>query len=70
MHPFSRITEFQSESGYFEMTIGTLVRGVNFVCETSQVSCLYIHFLHFFQKNTMHMILQISLFIPVNEAVI
>ncbi|TMS09553.1 hypothetical protein E3U43_002212 [Larimichthys crocea] len=40
MHPFSRITEFQSESGYFEMTIGTLVRGVNFVCETSQASTI------------------------------
>ncbi|KAM8850065.1 unconventional myosin-VIIa-like [Spinachia spinachia] len=34
MHPFSRITEYQSESGYFEMTIGNL--GNIFVCETSQ----------------------------------
>ncbi|KAL6104146.1 uncharacterized protein ACO6RY_13928 [Pungitius sinensis] len=33
MHPFSRITEYQSESGYFEMTIGPL--GNIFVCETS-----------------------------------
>ncbi|XP_034411330.1 unconventional myosin-VIIa-like [Cyclopterus lumpus] len=34
MHPFSRITEYQSEGGYFEMTIGTL--GNIFVCETLQ----------------------------------
>ncbi|XP_068459277.1 unconventional myosin-VIIb-like [Clinocottus analis] len=34
MHPFSRITDYQSEGGYFEMTIGTL--GNIFVCETPQ----------------------------------
>uniref|UniRef100_A0AAQ4PVW2 Myosin VIIBb n=1 Tax=Gasterosteus aculeatus aculeatus TaxID=481459 RepID=A0AAQ4PVW2_GASAC len=34
MHPFSRITEYQSDSGYFEMTIGTM--GNIFVCETTQ----------------------------------
>ncbi|XP_033507095.2 unconventional myosin-VIIa-like [Epinephelus lanceolatus] len=36
MHPFSRITDYHSEGGYFEMTISTLVRGYSFVCETSQ----------------------------------
>nr|XP_057924383.1 unconventional myosin-VIIb-like isoform X1 [Doryrhamphus excisus] len=36
MHPFSRITECHSVGGYFQMTIGTLVRGNVFVCETSQ----------------------------------
>nr|XP_061795835.1 unconventional myosin-VIIa-like [Nerophis lumbriciformis] len=36
MHPFSRITECHSEGGYFQMTIGTLVKGNVFVCETSQ----------------------------------
>uniref|UniRef100_A0A3Q3MPN1 Unconventional myosin-VIIa-like n=1 Tax=Mastacembelus armatus TaxID=205130 RepID=A0A3Q3MPN1_9TELE len=36
MHPFSRITEYHSRRSFFQMTIGTLVRGNNFVCETSQ----------------------------------
>ncbi|XP_077391764.1 unconventional myosin-VIIb-like [Festucalex cinctus] len=36
MHPFSRITECHSLGGYFQMTIGTMVRGNVFVCETSQ----------------------------------
>ncbi|XP_059200423.1 unconventional myosin-VIIb-like [Centropristis striata] len=40
MHPFSRITEFQSSGRLFEMTIGTLVRGVTFVCETAQASTM------------------------------
>ncbi|XP_039672113.1 unconventional myosin-VIIb-like [Perca fluviatilis] len=40
MHPFSRITEYQSEGGYFEMTIGTLVRGNIFVCETPQANTM------------------------------
>ncbi|XP_074506568.1 unconventional myosin-VIIb-like isoform X1 [Sebastes fasciatus] len=40
MHPFSRITEYQSEGGYFEMTIGTLVRGIAFVCETPQADTI------------------------------
>uniref|UniRef100_A0A8C4DL64 Myosin VIIBb n=1 Tax=Dicentrarchus labrax TaxID=13489 RepID=A0A8C4DL64_DICLA len=40
MHPFSRITEYLSEGGYFQMTIGTLVRGVDFVCETSQADTM------------------------------
>uniref|UniRef100_A0A8C9Y8E5 Myosin VIIBb n=1 Tax=Sander lucioperca TaxID=283035 RepID=A0A8C9Y8E5_SANLU len=40
MHPFSRITEYQSENGYFEMTIGTLVRGNIFVCETPQANTM------------------------------
>ncbi len=37
MHPFNRITEYHSNGGYFQMTIGTLLRGNNFVCETPQV---------------------------------
>ncbi|XP_040911103.1 unconventional myosin-VIIa-like [Toxotes jaculatrix] len=36
MHPFSRIRESYSKGNVFQMTIGTLVRGVDFVCETSQ----------------------------------
>ncbi|XP_029309255.1 LOW QUALITY PROTEIN: unconventional myosin-VIIb-like [Cottoperca gobio] len=40
MHPFSRITEYQSEGSYFEMSIGNLVRGNVFVCETSQASII------------------------------
>ncbi|XP_042284103.1 unconventional myosin-VIIb-like [Thunnus maccoyii] len=36
MHPFSRITDYCSEGNFFEMTIGTLIRGYTFVCETSQ----------------------------------
>lgn len=38
MHPFSRITDYDSKGGYFHMAIGTLVRSNNFVCETVQVS--------------------------------
>ncbi|KAM6920340.1 unconventional myosin-VIIb-like isoform 1-T1 [Lycodopsis pacificus] len=38
MHPFSRITDYQSEGDYFEMTIGTL--GNIFVCETSKASTM------------------------------
>uniref|UniRef100_A0A3B4TMB3 Unconventional myosin-VIIa-like n=1 Tax=Seriola dumerili TaxID=41447 RepID=A0A3B4TMB3_SERDU len=40
MHPFSRITEYHSTGNFFEMTIGTLVRGFNFVCETSQADTM------------------------------
>ncbi|KAM7378916.1 hypothetical protein PAMP_004505 [Pampus punctatissimus] len=36
MHQFNRITEYSSDSNYFQMTIGTLLRGYTFVCETSQ----------------------------------
>ncbi|XP_069020490.1 unconventional myosin-VIIa-like [Embiotoca jacksoni] len=36
MHPFSRITEYNSSGNMFEMAIGTLVRGNDFVCETEQ----------------------------------
>uniref|UniRef100_A0A667Z7P2 Myosin VIIBb n=1 Tax=Myripristis murdjan TaxID=586833 RepID=A0A667Z7P2_9TELE len=35
MHPFSRITNWYSSSSSFQMTIGNLVRGNTFVCETS-----------------------------------
>ncbi|XP_031721181.1 unconventional myosin-VIIb-like isoform X1 [Anarrhichthys ocellatus] len=38
MHPFSRITDYQSEGNYFEMTIGTL--GNIFVCETSKANTM------------------------------
>ncbi|XP_038575317.1 unconventional myosin-VIIa-like [Micropterus salmoides] len=40
MHPFRRITEYHSSGSYFQMTIGTLVRGNNFVCETSQANTM------------------------------
>ncbi|KAI3375240.1 hypothetical protein L3Q82_021746, partial [Scortum barcoo] len=40
MHPFSRITEYQSNGGYFQMTIGTLLRGTDFVCETAQADTM------------------------------
>ncbi|XP_061696486.1 unconventional myosin-VIIa-like isoform X2 [Syngnathoides biaculeatus] len=36
MHPFSRITECHSRDGHFQMTVGTLLRGNVFACETSQ----------------------------------
>uniref|UniRef100_A0A4W5PKL4 Myosin VIIB n=1 Tax=Hucho hucho TaxID=62062 RepID=A0A4W5PKL4_9TELE len=35
MHPFSRITNWSSGSTYFHMTIGNLVKGNTFLCETS-----------------------------------
>lgn len=34
MHMFSRITEWRRKGDRFQMTIGTLLRGVTFVCET------------------------------------
>uniref|UniRef100_A0A3Q2UXX0 Unconventional myosin-VIIb-like n=1 Tax=Haplochromis burtoni TaxID=8153 RepID=A0A3Q2UXX0_HAPBU len=34
MHEFSRITEYFSKGNSFQMTIGTMFRGVTFVCET------------------------------------
>ncbi|XP_023277674.1 unconventional myosin-VIIa-like [Seriola lalandi dorsalis] len=40
MHPFSRITDYHSTGNFFEMTIGTLLRGFNFVCETSQADTM------------------------------
>ncbi|XP_061588983.1 unconventional myosin-VIIa-like [Cololabis saira] len=36
LHPFSRITDYYSRGNMFQMTIRTLVRGLNFVCETPQ----------------------------------
>ncbi|XP_030015557.1 unconventional myosin-VIIb-like [Sphaeramia orbicularis] len=36
VHPFSRITECHSRGDIFQMTIGTMVRGVTFVCETAR----------------------------------
>ncbi|KAM9459633.1 unconventional myosin-VIIb-like [Salvelinus alpinus] len=35
MHPFNRITNWSSGSTYFHMTIGNLVKGNTFLCETS-----------------------------------
>uniref|UniRef100_A0A3B4EZ56 Unconventional myosin-VIIa-like n=1 Tax=Pundamilia nyererei TaxID=303518 RepID=A0A3B4EZ56_9CICH len=34
MHEFSRITEYFSKGNSFQMTIGTMFRGITFVCET------------------------------------
>ncbi|KAM9845449.1 unconventional myosin-VIIa-like [Aulostomus maculatus] len=36
MHQFSRITDYSSKGSVFQMTIGALVRGNTFVCDTSQ----------------------------------
>ncbi|XP_077580422.1 unconventional myosin-VIIb-like isoform X2 [Stigmatopora nigra] len=36
LHPFSRITECHSTGDYFQMTIGTLLKGNIFTCETFQ----------------------------------
>lgn len=36
MYPFNRITEWNSKGYQFQMTIGTLLRGVTFVCETTK----------------------------------
>lgn len=38
MHMFSRITEWRRKGDRFQMTIGTLLRGVTFVCETPKVT--------------------------------
>ncbi|XP_038134791.1 unconventional myosin-VIIa-like [Cyprinodon tularosa] len=40
MHPFNRIIDYNSRGNYFQMTIRTMVRGVSFVCETSQASTI------------------------------
>ncbi|XP_039999659.1 unconventional myosin-VIIa-like, partial [Xiphias gladius] len=40
IHPFSRITEYHSKGSLFQMTIGTLVRGITFACETSQADTM------------------------------
>lgn len=56
-HPFNRIASWSSGSTYFHMTIGSLVKGKKFLCETSLVlsnntsgSCMRgcpFHFQHF-----------------------
>lgn len=38
MHPFNRITDYSSTGNVFQMTVRTLVKGINFVCATPQVS--------------------------------
>lgn len=52
-HPFNRIASWSSGSTYFHMTIGSLVKGKKFLCETSLVSVSSkwdvcpVHFLDF-----------------------
>ncbi|KAM3603846.1 uncharacterized protein V6R79_002916 [Siganus canaliculatus] len=38
MHPFSRISDYHSKGDQFQMTVGTLVKGNNFVCFTPKVT--------------------------------
>lgn len=45
MHPFKRIIEYSSEDEFFEMTIGTLIKGYTFVCETPKVSVYFVIYL-------------------------
>ncbi|KAG7227321.1 hypothetical protein INR49_000325 [Caranx melampygus] len=40
MHPFSRILEYYSRGNFFQMTIGTLVKGYSFDCETPQADTM------------------------------
>ncbi|CAJ1071655.1 unconventional myosin-VIIa-like [Xyrichtys novacula] len=40
MHQFSRIVEYTSKGNVFQMTIGTLLKNVNFVCETPQARAI------------------------------
>lgn len=37
LHQFSRITEYGHKGNTFQMTIRTLVQGINFVCESPMV---------------------------------
>ncbi|XP_041849279.1 unconventional myosin-VIIa-like [Melanotaenia boesemani] len=40
LHEFSRITDYYSEGNFFQMTIRTLVQGINFSCETTQAHAI------------------------------
>ncbi|XP_032422150.1 unconventional myosin-VIIa-like isoform X2 [Xiphophorus hellerii] len=40
MHPFNRITDYSSTGNVFQMTIRTLVKGINFVCATPQAGTI------------------------------
>lgn len=40
LHEFSRIADYYSEGNVFQMTIRTLVQGINFVCETTQAHAI------------------------------
>lgn len=38
VYPFSRITDYHSRNKHFHMTIKTVMKASNFVCETAHVS--------------------------------
>ncbi|XP_054889758.1 unconventional myosin-VIIa-like isoform X2 [Poeciliopsis prolifica] len=40
MHPFNRIIDYSSTGNIFQMTIRTLVKGINFVCATPQAGTI------------------------------
>lgn len=41
MYPFSRITDYRSGEEHFHMTLKTVMKGSDFVCETAHVSDRY-----------------------------
>uniref|UniRef100_A0A3Q2TMD6 Unconventional myosin-VIIa-like n=1 Tax=Fundulus heteroclitus TaxID=8078 RepID=A0A3Q2TMD6_FUNHE len=50
MHPFNRIVEYSSRGNFFQMTIRTLVKGINFVCETPQVKDLVKSYVRMYEE--------------------
>lgn len=38
LYPFSRITDYHSREEHFHMTLKTVMKGSDFVCETPHVS--------------------------------